>query len=258
MFEDIEYEVQEGIATVKLVRPDVRNALQTQTLVELVKALDRADTDNNVYAVIVTGAGSAFCAGADRSFLPEWRDGDYETYEEELGRFQTVIDCLRSMGTPSIAAVNGPAVGAGCDIALACDIRVVGSDGSFIEGFVHVGLLSGDGGAWLLPRLVGEAKAKEHLLTGEPISASEAVKFGLAAVKSDEPVLRAREYAHRLRDLSATAVQRTKQLATMRPESLEEHQVRATAAQWACIQDDEFEIVVNSLRDDREPDFDRP
>ena len=106
--------------------------------------------------------------------------------------------CLREAATPSVAAVNGPAVGAGCDFALACDVRIVGPEASLREGFVNVGLVPGDGGAWLLPRLVGEAKAKEYLLTGREITPEAAVDMGLAVEEVDDAIRRSGRFDERI------------------------------------------------------------
>lgn len=134
------------------------------------------------------------------------------------------------MEKPSIAAVGGPAVGAGCDFALACDLRIVGPEAILREGFVCVGLVPGDGGGWLLPRLIGEAKAKEYLLTGKDITAEDAVDLGLVIDSADEPVEHAHELAEELLELPALAVRRTNRLVY--PErSFEEYCERAIAYQ---------------------------
>ena len=258
MFEDIEYETSSGIATVAFARPEVRNALRTETLTEFVTALDDAEADESVYVVLLTGRGPAFCAGGDHTLIDAWRDSSFEAFEADLRLFQVAVERLRSMRTPSVAAVNGPAVGAGCDIALACDLRVVSPEATLSEGFVHLGLLSGDGGGWLLPRLIGEAKAKEYLLTGKAMEAPEIVDLGLAVLMDDDVLIGGRELAERLRDLPPEAVQRTKRLATMRSESLEQHLERALAAQWACLQDEEHEAIVAARRAGRDFEPNRP
>lgn len=258
MYEFIEYETAAGIAELRLDRPSMRNALTVPMLSEFADALQEAEADDDVYAVIVTGNGPAFSAGGDIPTVQNWATADRDSFEAELGSYQVVVEQLRSMGTPSVAAVNGPAVGAGCDVALACDLRVVSHDAELTEGFVTIGLISGDGGAWLLPRLIGEARAKEYLLTGRSIGPEEALDVGLATAQDENPVERARELAGELRDLPAMAVQRTKQLATTTPETIEEHLDRAMAAQWACAQDDEHAETLAARLDGREPALDRP
>jgi 2-(1,2-epoxy-1,2-dihydrophenyl)acetyl-CoA isomerase len=257
MSEAIGVETAAGIATVTIRRPDMRNALDEEVLTGLTAALEAADEDGDTHAVVLTGEGSAFSAGGDIPTVVEWREADRERFETELGRYQAVVSQLRSMATPSVAAVNGAAVGAGCDLALACDVRVVAPSAELVEGFVTIGLVSGDGGAWLLPRLIGESMAKRYLLTGDPIDAEAAVEMGLAVAEDEDPVGRAREFAARLRDLPAAAVGRTKRLATTTPETLSDHFERATAAQWDCVHDEEHRETLDARLDGREPDLDR-
>lgn len=258
MFEYIEYAVSEGIATIRFDRPDVRNALEPGILNEIETALKRVEADQDVYAVLLTGNGAAFSAGGDIDSVQEWQESTLESFSEELECFQAITSQLRSMGTPSIAAVNGPAVGAGCDIALACDVRYMAPDATLTEGFVTIGLVSGDGGAWLLARLIGEARAKEYLLTGDPIDAAKAEEIGLASGISEEPVEAAREFGEKLTALPARAIQRTNKLATSRPESFDDHLERATDSQWVCLQDEEHEQTLSARLENREPDLDRP
>lgn len=255
---EIEYEERDGIAEVRFDRPSMRNALNSQMLTELKATLGRVEAASDVYTVVLTGNGSAFSAGGDIPTVQDWQSTERSEFELELREFQDIVNQLRTMGTPSIAAVNGPAVGAGCDIALACDIRFVSSDAELIEGFVTIGLVSGDGGAWLLPRLVGESLAKQYLLTGDPITAETAVEIGLAVEQAEMVVESARAFAKRLQDLPAAAVAHTKDLASMQSETLTDHFERATAAQWACLQDEEHREILAAQLNGRAPDFDRP
>lgn len=253
----IEYEAEDGVAEIRFDRPSARNALDEELLAELSSALERVEAAEDVYAVILTGNGPAFSAGGDIPTVQEWQSADRSTFEDELAAFQDIVGQLRSMGTPNIAAVNGPAVGAGCDIALACDIRVVAPDAELIEGFVTIGLISGDGGGWLLPRLIGESRAKRYLLTGDPITADAAVDIGLAVEQTESVVPAARTFAGRLRDLPSVAVSRTKELATMGSETLGEHFDHATDAQWECLQDEEHRETLAAILEGRDPNLDR-
>lgn len=255
MYSDIRYETTTGVATVTLDRPEVANAFREKTISELNDALETVRDDETVYALVLTGAEGGFCAGADVSEMPDWKAKGKEEYGNFLRSVQDVVQTLRSMATPSVAAVAGPAIGAGCDFALACDIRIADSDAVFREGFVKVGLVPGDGGAWLLPRLIGEAKAKEYLLTSKDMPAEEAVDIGLAAEVNDEPLERAQELASEIRDLPATAVQHTKRLD---PDvSFEEHCEQAIESQWECVTGSEHDEAVAAIRESREPEFDR-
>ncbi|WP_336133613.1 enoyl-CoA hydratase/isomerase family protein [Natronomonas amylolytica] len=255
MYSDVQYETTEGVATITIDRPSVANAFRAKTVSELNDALGRVRDDDEIYALVLTGAEGAFCAGGDITEMPDWKEQGKEAYSAFLESVQDVVRTLRSMSKPSAAAVSGPAVGAGCDFALACDLRVAGPDAVFREGFVRVGLVPGDGGAWLLPRLIGESKAKEYLLTGKDIPADEARELGLLVEISDKPLGRAQELASEIRDLPATAVQGTKRLD---PEvSFDEHCKQAIEHQWDCVTDPEHDEAVAAMRESREPDFDR-
>ncbi|MFT4947079.1 MAG: enoyl-CoA hydratase/carnithine racemase, partial [Natronomonas sp.] len=225
-YEDIRYDTTEGVATVTIDRPEVRNAFTERTITELNDAIDRFQDDDGVYVAILTGSEGSFCAGADVSTMPDWSEKGPDAYGEFLSDVQDVVSGLRGSAKPTIAAVGGPAIGAGCDFALACDLRVVGADAVLREGFVGVGLVPGDGGAWLLPRLIGEAKAREYLLTGRDITPERAVELGLAVEKADDSLAAARALAEELLDLPALAVQHTNRLID--PEqSFEEYCERA-------------------------------
>jgi 2-(1,2-epoxy-1,2-dihydrophenyl)acetyl-CoA isomerase len=141
MYDDVKYERVDGITTVTIDRPDVYNAFTEATIAELNDALRRASEDDSVYAVVLTGAGDGFCAGADMTSMPNWSEGSYEEYTAFLWGVQNVVRRLRTMRKPTVAAVDGPAIGAGCDFALAADLRYVGEDAVLREGFVRVGLV---------------------------------------------------------------------------------------------------------------------
>ena len=255
MYDHITYTVEDGIAILTLDRPDVYNAFTPEMITEMNDALERI-AGENVYALVVTGAGDGFCTGADVTTMPDWSEQPKEEYADFLRDVQNIVRLLRESATPTVAAVNGPAVGAGCDFALACDVRFIAPDAFFREGFVRVGLVPGDGGAWLLPRLIGESKAREYLLTGDDITASDAEDLGLVSGVEESPLDAATEFARRLRDLPATALQRTNQLVSEEL-SFDEHCERAIEYQWECVNDAEHEEAVRAVREGRDPDFDR-
>lgn len=255
-YDDVDYEIEGGIATVTIDRPDAYNAFTRDTILELNDALGRVADDGGVYALVLTGTPPAFCAGADVTTMADWSEGSKEEYAGYLWAVQNVVRRLLAMETPSVAAVGGPAIGAGCDFALACDIRVAGAEALFREGFVRIGLVPGDGGAWLLPRLIGEAKAKEYLLTGKDMDAETAADLGLVAEVTSEPVAAARAIAERIRELPATAVRRTNALVDSRS-SFEEHCERAIDYQWECVLDPERSEAVEAFREDRSLEYDR-
>ncbi|MCC8943571.1 enoyl-CoA hydratase/isomerase family protein [Bradyrhizobium sp. Arg62] len=175
--ENVLYEKKNGIAYVTLNRPKVLNALNTPTWIDLRKAFLDAKEDGSVHGVILTGAGDkAFIAGADIGELAH-----VDAYEaEESSRFgQEVLSLVENLGKPVIAAVNGFALGGGCETAMACTIRIAAEHAKFGQPEVKLGLVPGGGGTQRLPRLVGKGRALQLILTGETISAQEAYRIGL-------------------------------------------------------------------------------
>lgn len=255
-YDDISFAVTDGIATVTIERPDVYNAFTRNTVLELNDAARRAEADESVYAIILTGAGKGFCSGADTTEMPDWDKQSPEEYGAFLWLIQQFVWNLRTMAVPSIAAVNGPAIGAGCDFALACDLRVVGEAGIMREGFVNIGLVPGDGGAWLLPRLVGESKAREYLLTGRDITPEDAVDIGLAVEQAGDVLTAAGELAAEIRDKPARAVQHTNRLVNPQ-QSFDEYCRKAVEHQWDCVVDTEHKEALAAFNEGREPQFDR-
>ena len=176
-YENILYEVRDGIGYITFNRPKVLNALNHVTLVELRHALDAARGDDAVRVLIVTGAGEkAFVAGADISELARMN----AVSGQETSLFgQSVIRNFETMGKPSIAAINGFALGGGCELALACSMRVASKTARLGQPEVKLGIMPGYGGSQRLSRLVGKGWAHEMILGGEMISAEEALRIGL-------------------------------------------------------------------------------
>ena len=178
MYQNILCSVVDSIATVTINRPAVRNALNAATLEELGKAFEGLRTDTTVQVVIVTGAGDkAFVAGADISEIAKLSSTDGEAFAR---RGQAVFQAIESLGKPVIAAVNGYALGGGCELAMACTIRIASENALFRQPEVKLGIIPGYGGTQRLPRLVGKGRALEIMITGEMISPSEALRIGLA------------------------------------------------------------------------------
>jgi enoyl-CoA hydratase/carnithine racemase len=174
---NVQYEKKDSIAHVTINRPKVLNALNTPTWTDLQAAFEHAKADASVHGVILTGAGDkAFIAGADISELAH-----VDAYDaEESSRFgQRVLDLIENLGKPVIAAINGFALGGGCETAMACTIRIAVEHAKFGQPEVKLGLLPGGGGTQRLPRLVGKGRALQMILTGETISAQEAYRIGL-------------------------------------------------------------------------------
>ncbi|MCU1649231.1 MAG: enoyl-CoA hydratase/isomerase family protein [Pseudonocardia sp.] len=178
---DLEYTVADGIGTILLNRPHRKNAFTLNMIDTWARALRDARTDPDVRVVVLTGAGDAFCSGVD---LDRRQDATpatpLERKENLTERIHRIPFALEDLDKPVIAAINGVAVGAGMDMALMCDMRIMARSARLSEGYVRVGLVPGDGGCYYLPRLVGTAKALELLLTGDFIDAEEAGRLGIA------------------------------------------------------------------------------
>ncbi|WP_049899390.1 enoyl-CoA hydratase/isomerase family protein [Halococcus agarilyticus] len=255
-YEDLDYRTEAGVATITIDRPSVHNAFTEGTVAELNDSIERFRRDDGAYVAVLTGAGDGFCAGADVSSMPDWKEKGEDAYGAFLETVQGVVAGLRESSKPTIAAVGGPAIGAGCDFALACDLRTVGPDAVLREGFVGMGLVPGDGGAWLLPRLIGESKAREYLLTGRDITPAAAVDLGLAVERAESALDAAHDLAEELVDLPALAVRHTNRLIDAE-QSFEAHCDRAIDHQWECVNDPEHEEAVAAFREGRKPRFDR-
>lgn len=169
-----------GVCTLTLNRPAASNALTVEAMAALADQLEGAAKDPGTRAVIITGAGAAFSAGGDIAFL-QGLPGMAPARIKEIvyGTFQRVPRAIRAMDKPVIAAVNGAAVGAGCEIAVACDVRIASEKARFGEVWINLGCVPALGGMFLLPRIVGLAKATELVMTGDIIDAAEALRIGL-------------------------------------------------------------------------------
>jgi 2-(1,2-epoxy-1,2-dihydrophenyl)acetyl-CoA isomerase len=197
-YETIIYEKQNGVATITLNRPQALNAFVPQMNKEVLEALKDGERDKEVRCFMITGAGRAFCAGQDLKGRTPGQKGSLGASLRE--KYNPMIRQLRQMEKIVIAAVNGVAAGAGCNFALACDLRVASEEAKFIQSFVRVGLAPDSGGSFVLPRLVGLSKALELLLLGDTLDANEARRIGLVARVFPAPdfAASAREIAERI------------------------------------------------------------
>jgi enoyl-CoA hydratase/carnithine racemase len=174
------------VALLTLNRPQTRNALSGEDMFAAFEQLfERLNTDLNVRAAVLTGAGSAFCSGGNVAEMRD-RTGMFAGSPEEIARnyrngIQRIPRAFQRLQVPIIAAVNGAAIGAGNDLACMCDIRIAATNARFAESFVKVGIVPGDGGCWLLPRVVGASRAAELALTGDTIDTDEALRIGLVS-----------------------------------------------------------------------------
>ncbi|WP_345227188.1 enoyl-CoA hydratase-related protein [Hymenobacter koreensis] len=174
------YDVRpDGVATITLNRPDVFNAFNASQSYELQDALKQVANDAQVRAVVLTGAGRAFCSGQD---LKDASSGEKISFYDTLHqRYNPIIRAMRALPKPIICRLNGVAAGAGCSLALACDAIVASTDASLIEVFINIGLVPDSGSSYFLPRLVGSLKAFELCALGSKVSAEEALRLGLVS-----------------------------------------------------------------------------
>jgi len=215
MTESLRVEIGEGVMTITLDRPERRNAFTQEMIDAWVAALARARESPEVGAVVLTGAPGAFCSGGDVRTMGEREKegtsalGEKNRLFENLHRLNRAAEALDK---PYIAAVNGVAVGAGMDVALHADIRYAGESARFSEGYVKVGLVPGEGGAWYLPRLVGIGRALEMLWTGDWVDAREAERIGLVSrvFPDDELMPATLAFARRLAAGPAVAIRMIK------------------------------------------------
>lgn len=180
MPETVQFTKESGVGLITLHRPEVYNAFNQQMGNELVQVLKEAAKDADVRAVLLTGAGKAFCSGQD---LRDRSDANLETLS--LGnsvrtRYNPIVRAIVQMGKPVIASVNGVAAGAGCSLALACDLRIISDRAKFVVAFARIGLAPDSGASYFLPRLVGFGRAMEIALTGRDVEAQEAMQIGMA------------------------------------------------------------------------------
>jgi 2-(1,2-epoxy-1,2-dihydrophenyl)acetyl-CoA isomerase len=173
--------------TITFNRPEVRNAIGTQQdCRDLVEAIQRAQDDHAVSCMILTGAGTSFCAGGNLKAMKERNgigplDSPDATRANYRRGVQTIIHALWNCEVPTIAAINGHAIGLGLDIACLCDIRLAADNAQFASSFIKLGIVPGDGGAWILPRAIGSSKAAELIFTGETHDAAAAKAMGLVS-----------------------------------------------------------------------------
>ena len=197
MYETLLAETQDGVRALTLNRPDVLNAVNAQMGRELLQALRDAERAAEVRCVLLAASGRGFCAGAD---LREQVPGRTSLGDLLRERYNAIVLRMRTMEKPVIAAINGVAAGAGCNLALAADLRVASERATFIEVFSRVGLIPDSGGTWLLPRLVGMGRALEMMFFADPMDALTAERLGLVnrVVPHDDLMAQTKEWAARL------------------------------------------------------------
>ena len=216
---DAALHVEKGVATLTFQRDDVRNALTGTALAEdIVRTVEWVNGNVDISVLVLTGAGSAFSAGGNVKEMEERRGifsgAPFEVQERYRRGIQQISLALHRTEIPTIAAINGPAIGAGCDLACMCDLRIASTRAVLGETFVNLGIISGDGGSWFLQRLIGYQRAAELTFTGRLLSAEEARTLGLTleTVEAEDLLPRTRELAVRIASQPSPALRMSKRL----------------------------------------------
>lgn len=239
------------VRTVVLDRPDHLNAIDRELHRELAQVWRRLAADSEARVVVVTGAGTAFSAGGDLDWITSFLD-DPAARDESLREGAEIIDEMLRFPLPVIAAVNGPAVGLGCSVAVMSDIVLMSEDAYLADPHVAVGLVAGDGGAALWPLLTPVMRTREYLFTGDRIPAATAVEVGLASrtVAADELLPEAERLAARLAKMPPAALQGTKRVVNMHLSRALSGAVQAGfAAEQVSMQSDDHRRRLLALRD---------
>ena len=244
-----------GVQTIALNRPDVLNAFNAAMHAALQAALKEAARDDEVRAVVVTGSGRGFCVGQD---LTEFRESAGDIGDRLRSGYHRTILAIRSLEKPVVAAVNGPAAGAGLSLALACDVRIASDAASFVPAFVNIGLVPDSGGTFFVRRLLGYARSFEWLTTGRKLTALEAHAWGLVSevVEAERLAVRTAELAGELAAMPTRAIGMTKRLLDATETSTLEEQLELEAQlQSAATQTDDFREGVAAFLEKRPPGF---
>lgn len=255
--------LKDGVLTLTLNLPEARNPISNAAVIDaLCAAIEEADRDIGCRVVIITGAGSAFSTGGDIASMrlggglnDRSPTATRRNYRNGIQRLPILFERIE---VPVIAAVNGPAIGAGCDLACMCDIRIASEKAKFAESFVKMGIVPGDGGAWLLPRVVGWSKASEMAFTGQLLGAAEALACGLVSrvVPAEDLMDEARALASQIAANPPHAVRMTKRLIReSRLASLSTILEASAAAQALCHTTKDHAEAVEAFFEKRAPTF---
>jgi 2-(1,2-epoxy-1,2-dihydrophenyl)acetyl-CoA isomerase len=249
----------DGIVTITLNRPDRLNALVGHMRRDLAEALEEAGSDPEVRVVVINGEGRAFCAGGDVQFMAELVErNDSEEFARLLGAARRVVLAIRQMTKPVIASIEGPASGAGFNLALACDLRIASRTATFSQSFVKLGFLPDWGGTYFLPRMVTSNIACELFFLGDTIDANEAFRLGLInrVVAPEQLEAETQKLAERLRDGPAVSIAAAKHAVyASEHDSLEQMLQYEVEAQVRCFESEDGREGVRAFLEKRPPRF---
>lgn len=257
------FEVDNHVATLTLNQPKLRNSIsEIEVVEEFIDALDQAAQMIDLRCLIITGAGSAFSSGGNIKHMLN-KDGMFageaNDIRENYGKvIQRIPLALYKLDIPTIAAVNGPAVGAGCDLTMYCDMRIASTQATFAESFIKVGIIPGDGGAWILPKVAGYGRAAEMAFTGEAISAQQAYDWGMLNKLVEPETLMDEAYAlaKRIAKNPPQALRATKQLMRAATNMPLDTLLQMSAGIQANLHQTEDHLeAVKALIEKREPEY---
>ena len=254
--QEVLYDVSDGVATITLNAPERMNTISGPMLAALSERLIEADRDPEVRAIVITGAGRAFCAGLD--IAAQSAGGGLQVGSNELDLRDAPPTVLHSLDTPTVCALNGGAAGYGMDLALGCDIRVAGESAKLAAAFTKRGVLPESGGTWLLPRLVGYARAAEIAFTGRTLTAKECLEVGLVnrVVSDAELPTAARELALEIAANAPLAVRATKRMMRMgETETFEQNVHHVFLQLLPLFRSEDFREGMAAFLEKRRPDF---
>ncbi|HBI00567.1 MAG TPA: enoyl-CoA hydratase-related protein [Flavobacterium sp.] len=257
MTNSIELKINNKVAFISLNRPDVFNSFNREMALSLQKIVTDCSTDNSIRAIVITGNGKAFCAGQDLKEVtdPDLNPGFRKILEEH---YNPIIQKIRTIEKPIIAAVNGVAAGAGANIALACDIVLASENASFIQAFSKIGLIPDSAGTFFLPRLIGFQKASALMMLGDKVSAVEAEKLGMVyKVISPESFLEeVTKIAETLAEMPTKAIGLTKRLLNQSmTNNLENQLALESDLQIEASSSNDYREGVTAFVEKRKPEF---
>ena len=256
-------EQRDRVLLVTLNRPELRNPISEPDMIDAIEAMcAQVQSDLSISVIIITGAGKGFSSGGNVKHMQD-KSGMFAGEPEQLADnyrqgIQRIPRAIFNLDVPVIAAVNGAAVGAGCDLAMMADIRIASEKACFAESFVKLGIIPGDGGAWFLPKVAGYANAAEMAFTGDMISSQQALEWGMVSkvVEHDSLIESAFELANRIAVNPPIAIRETKKLMRSgRSESLEGLLEQSALIQAELHQTEDHKEAVDALLDKRSPVF---
>lgn len=262
-YNDILFKIDQGVGVLTLNQPESRNVItDASTIAEVEDVCRRVNQDMGIKVLIITGADPAFSSGGNVKEMAE-KKGMFQGTPSQLmesyrNNVQRIPLAVHNVEVPTIAAVNGAAIGAGCDLALMCDMRVASTKARFGETFLNVGLIPGDGGAYFLPRVVGMAKACELTFTGDVLSGEEALDIGLVnyLVEHDDLMLKAKELAGKISTKPPAALRMSKRLLYMGQYLTLPHLLEQSAAfQALCHHTEDHQEALEAMFQKREAKF---